>query len=332
MGTASQPLVSIVTPVYNNAEYLAECVESVLAQTYENWDYTIVDNASTDGSVEIAHRYATKDARIRVRTNPQFLEIIANHNVTLRQISPVSKYAKMVFADDWIFRECLERMIEVAEVHASVGIVGAYGLEGTEVVWTGLPYPSGLVSGREVCRQRFLDRLFVFGSGTALLFRADLVRARDPFYNESNLHADMEACVDLLKTCDFGFVNQVLCYSRVRPDSNNARASEITSYKAGFLQELITHGLDFLTVEEFNCCLHGALSDYYNFLGVNLLFNHNRRFWEYHENKLDEMGVGFSRARLVSATAVRLCTAVLNPMQTAEKLLRKCREVAGRGR
>jgi cellulose synthase/poly-beta-1,6-N-acetylglucosamine synthase-like glycosyltransferase len=39
-----QPLVSIVTPVYNEAQHLAECIESVLAQTYQNWDYTIIDN------------------------------------------------------------------------------------------------------------------------------------------------------------------------------------------------------------------------------------------------------------------------------------------------
>ena len=50
MNRSSQPLVSVVTPVYNGAEYLSECIESVLAQTYQNWDYTIVNNCSTDDS------------------------------------------------------------------------------------------------------------------------------------------------------------------------------------------------------------------------------------------------------------------------------------------
>jgi glycosyltransferase involved in cell wall biosynthesis len=44
MGSQSAPLVSIVTPVYNNAEYVAECIKSVLAQTYQRWDYIIVNN------------------------------------------------------------------------------------------------------------------------------------------------------------------------------------------------------------------------------------------------------------------------------------------------
>jgi len=48
------PLVSVVTPFHNTEAYLGECIESVLAQTFDNWEYTIVDNQSTDASVEIA--------------------------------------------------------------------------------------------------------------------------------------------------------------------------------------------------------------------------------------------------------------------------------------
>ena len=184
MNDESSPLVSILTPVYNDAQYLAECIESVLAQTYQNWDYTIIDNCSTDGSAEIAHRYAAKDPRIRVHENRQFLRVISNHNFALRQISPASKYCKMIFADDWMFPDCLERMVAVAEKHPSVGIVGSYSLQGREVMWTGLPYPSTVVCGRELGRRLFLEPLYILGSATTVLYRAELVRARELFYNE----------------------------------------------------------------------------------------------------------------------------------------------------
>jgi len=72
---SSQPLVSVLTPVYNGAEFLSECIESVLAQTYQNWEYTIVDNCSTDGTAEIARRYAAKDSRIRLHQNTEFLRL-----------------------------------------------------------------------------------------------------------------------------------------------------------------------------------------------------------------------------------------------------------------
>src|SRR5690242_17822584 len=147
---STQPLVSVLTPVYNGAEFLSECIESVLAQTYRNWEYTIVDNCSTDGTAEIARRYAAKDSRIRVHQNAEFLRAIPNHNNAFRQISPDSKYCKVVFGDDWIFPECLEQMVTVAEENPSVGLVSAFALEGNRVAWTGLPYPSRLVSGREI--------------------------------------------------------------------------------------------------------------------------------------------------------------------------------------
>ena len=214
MDSQTLPLVSIVTPAYNEEKYLSKCIESVLAQTYSNWDYTIVNNCSTDRTLAIAQEYAAKDLRIRVTTNDTFIPAIANLNTAFRRISPASKYCKMVLADDWMFPECLERMVAVMEEHPSVGIVGAYGMQERLVLWTGLPYPSDIVSGREICRQRLLGGPYVFGSPTSVLFRSDLVRSRDPFYNESNVQADSEACFELLKDCDFGFVHQVLTFSR----------------------------------------------------------------------------------------------------------------------
>src|SRR5215471_7959294 len=110
MSLRDEPLVSVVTPVYNGAAYLRECIESVLAQTYSNFEYIVVNNCSTDETLPIAEEYARKDKRIRVYSNDELLPIIANHNRTFRLISPQSKYCKQVSADDWIFPECLGRM------------------------------------------------------------------------------------------------------------------------------------------------------------------------------------------------------------------------------
>src|SRR3981081_2095829 len=58
------PLVSVITPIYNGAEYVAEFIESVLRQTYRNWEYILVDNCSTDGSNVIVERYVSRDKRL----------------------------------------------------------------------------------------------------------------------------------------------------------------------------------------------------------------------------------------------------------------------------
>ena len=321
--TTTGPLVSIVTPVYNNAEHLKECIESVLAQTYANWDYTIVDNCSTDGSAEIARRFAEKDPRIRVRENKRFLRALENHNAALRYISAASTYCKVVFGDDWIFPECLAKMVSLAEKYPSVGIVGAYALEGTRVRWTGLPYPSHVLSGREICREHLLRDLFVFGSANSILYRADLVRSRDLFYNEAHINADDEACFELLKNCDFGFVHQVLTFTRVRPGSIRVISGNLQTSFPAFLQILLTYGRDYLTPEEYEARLDRHVWEYYRFLGKSFMLNHDTKFWSYHTTQLAESGVGFSRARLVKGTLETLLGAFLNPKDTIDRLLKR---------
>ncbi|MDE6838166.1 MAG: glycosyltransferase, partial [Acutalibacter sp.] len=57
--------VSIVLPVYNGEAYLRQAIESVLAQTYENWELIMVDDCSTDGSPAIMEEFARRDSRVR---------------------------------------------------------------------------------------------------------------------------------------------------------------------------------------------------------------------------------------------------------------------------
>ena len=109
----SSPLVSVVTPFYNTREFLAECIESVLRQTYTNWEYILVDNCSTDGSSDIAEQYAARfPETIRLIHTASFLSQVRNYNFALSHISHDSKYCKMVQADDWIFPDCLRSMVE----------------------------------------------------------------------------------------------------------------------------------------------------------------------------------------------------------------------------
>lgn len=309
----SKPLVSIVTPVYNNAEFLAECIESVLRQTYTNWDYTIVDNCSSDASAEIAYSYSKRDSRIRICQNEQFLPALANHNLALRQISPESKYCKIVFGDDWIYPECIEQMVTLAENHPTVSIVGAYALEGAQVRWTGLPVSTPVVSGREICRNHLLKNMFVFGTANSVLYRADIVRSRPTFYNESHIHADDEVCFELLKNCEFGFVHQILSFTRPRTSSLSTISGDLQTNLPGRLHILLTYGPTYLTGKELKACLNRHLSNYYKFLGKSLLLRRDNRFWEYHRTQLAEAGIGFSQARLIKGLLLFLADAMLNP-------------------
>jgi glycosyltransferase involved in cell wall biosynthesis len=279
------PLVSVVTPVYNGAAYLAECIESVLAQTHANWEYAIVDNCSTDETAEIARRYAAQDPRIRLVANDRFLEIMPNWNHALRQISGDSAYCKVIHADDAMTPDCLERMVAVAESHPSVAIVSAYRLSGTEVDLDGaIPWGTEVVSGRDICRQTLRDGRYVFGSPSSLLIRSDLIRARDPFYNESNLHADTEVCFELLRAADLGFVHQVLTRTRRHAASMTSTSSRLGTNITGWLRVMTTYGPVYLSRDEYERRLAWWLRRYGVYLAKSVVRGRvaDRRFRELH--------------------------------------------------
>jgi glycosyltransferase involved in cell wall biosynthesis len=308
----ASPVVTVLTPVYNGERYLAACIESVLRQTYPHWDYVIVDNASTDGTAEIARAYAARDRRIRVHTNERLITVIENHNVAVRQLSPTSTWCKFVSADDILLPECLERMVELGAQQPSVGLVGAYQLQGSRVGLGGLPYPSPITPGRTIARACLLGALAVFGNPSAHMFRADIVRRRSAFYDESMLHADEAACYDVLKTEDFGFVHQVLTCARLHRGSITfSRARRLNTYLLDHMRMLKEYGPFYLTSEEYALVVQERLSAYYTFMVRVLLSPARREIWRYHAQGLRELGFPLQRRRLLGAVVRELRDAVL---------------------
>jgi glycosyltransferase involved in cell wall biosynthesis len=299
---ADEPLVSVVTPVRNGEKYLRECIESVLAQTYRNWEYVIVENCSTDRTLEIAREYAERDARIRLHQNDTCLGMLANWNHALRQISPESKYCKVVHADDWLFPECLEFMVDLAERHPSVGIVGAYRIDEDHVNLDDLPFPHTVVSGRYVCRRRFLGGHDVFGSPTSLMMRADLVRQRHDFYDESNIHADTEVCFDLLRSVEFGQVHRVLTYTRRHNETASSYCRRLDTHRVGRLIILKKYGRDYLDEEEYQRVLKRHLRHYYRFLGRNVARLRDAEFRDFHVRSLRDLHEPLRIPRLAGST------------------------------
>lgn len=322
MKQESQPLVSVLTPVYNGEAYLAECIESVLAQTYENWEYCIVNNCSTDRTLEIAQSYAKQDKRIRIHNNQEFVGPDDNGNIAFRQMLN-SKYCKVVQADDWLFPECIVKMVELAEAHPTVAIVGAYGLVGDNVSWDGLPYPSTVISGRDVCRWTLLGRPYVFGTPTSLLLRSDLIRASESFYDASNTHCDSEACFRLLSSWDFGFVHQVLTYTRVREGSQTSFSKRYNTYLPNNIDRLLKFGPAVLTQDELNARLDHFLARYYEYLVASVFALREKEFWVYHQKKLKSVGHPLKLSRLFTAMCSKIVDHLLNPKRTVEGFLRK---------
>jgi glycosyltransferase involved in cell wall biosynthesis len=292
-----------MTPVYNGERYLAECIESVLAQTHENWQYLVVDNCSSDGTSEIVRDYARRDARVRLHQAGEFLPIISNWNRALRLIPREAKYCKVVHADDTLLPECLERMVDVAERNPSVALVTSYALWGNEVRHEGVPYPLEVADGREICRLTLQGNCYVFGSPSSILLRAADVRARSSFYNEQHLHPDTEVCFDLLRNADLGFVHQILTRTRVHDEAVTSSAVRINTFHDAWLSIHIKYGELYLGRREYKRRLVRRLVRYAVFLAKAVIKAKYRdpRFRKHHQVALGRLfrSLTFNRSKEV---------------------------------
>lgn len=293
------PLVSVITPFYNTEDYLAECIESVLRQTYGNWEYILVNNCSTDRSAQVAEHYVRLHPdKLRLVHCTEFLSQVQNYNRALRFVSPNSTYCKFVQADDWIFPQCLELMVDTAERDPSIGVVGAYALVGRYVSFYGLPYSLPVVTGRDVCRLFFLEDCYLFGSPTQLLLRSDIVLGRTPFYDEAYVpFEDAAAMFDLLMPYKFGFVHQVLTFTRRDNASIMQELLDLDCPKAFRLWMLREFGRRFLEPEEYRVHLKRNERAYAQLLVDGMVALRGKSFWEFHRSMLKRMGYTVSCGR-----------------------------------
>jgi glycosyltransferase involved in cell wall biosynthesis len=320
------PLVSVVTPFYNTEKYLEECIESVLNQTYTNFEYILVNNCSSDKSLEIANGYALKDNRIKVVDNENFLSQVQNYNHALKQISANSRYCKIVQADDWIYPQCLNAMVDIAEINENIAIVGSYYLCGTKVEGDGLPYDSTVISGRDVCRLQLLHGYFFFGSPTSVMYRADIVRNKHRFYSETSLHEDTEICYEILLDHDFGFVHQVLSYTRVE---NESITSMVRDFAPNSLDKFIIanrYAKSFLDDRESKKCVTNAKNNYFQLLAKSIFQCKGQRFWDYQSKGLQSIGYKFSWLMLWKHIIIELVDIVFNPKKTAGRIMMRMRK------
>jgi glycosyltransferase involved in cell wall biosynthesis len=318
----SEPLVSIITPVYNGAKYLAKCMSSVLSQRYSNWEYIVVNNCSNDTTLDIALGYETKDSRVRVVTNSHFAEVIDNHNIAFRQISPQSKYCKLVSADDWLYPEAIQSLVTLADCNPSLGILQGYVVTTSGVRSTGITVDANTFSGREIGRQYLLGQIDITAP-SSLLYRSSIVRSMDPFFPGKNASADVEACLRCLQYCDFGVVPQIVSYERIHEEAVTARVRKLHSYLLDRIELVLQYGKVYLTRREMDTRLEQMLVNYYEVIAAALVNGKGREFRRYHQERLRQLGLRFYGGRLGRALSAKVLDLLLNPKQTVEKGLQR---------
>lgn len=222
--------VSVLLPVYNGEDNLKHAVESVLDQDYKDFEFIIVDNASSDDTARIIKEYS-KDKRVKVFTNEATITRLENFIKAFSLVSPDSKWLKFIGDDDRFLPSCLSEMVRVGEEQGGaekVGIVSSYYYIGDELQEGFLPAGQEHLAGCQILRKLLLEpriRVALYSPASILVSHKAYLEF-GPF-NSELLHADSELFYKILNSYDFAFVHKPLTVTGYHGASGQAKSTEM---------------------------------------------------------------------------------------------------------
>ena len=314
------PLVSVVMPVYNGEKSLPPAIESVLKQTYEHFELIILDNCSTDGTAQIIASF-TDDPRVKLHRNPELLPVMQNHNAVVALKSPSAEYMQILQADDVLSPTCLEQKVRVAQANPTCDIVGSFVTWGDAVYPTRSPGEGEFFCGKQLAGRVLIGELYPFLSPSCVLFRSSAIDQRTRMYDEVKLHGDIQACYEILRNGDFGFVHETLVTVGRSVDSvSSKKTAPMDGLLASNLELLIEYGRDFLDEAMFQKRVDLYLDNYYQKLAKASFERRPDGYWSLHKSTIKSANRTFEPARLAKEMFRRLLS---HPHATASALKHK---------
>jgi glycosyltransferase involved in cell wall biosynthesis len=209
------PRISVCIPSYNSAAFLPAAIESVLGQAFFDFELLIIDDCSTDGTAEVAARYAARDNRIRFLVNERNLGMVENWNRCLREAR--GEYVQYVFGDDLLSSpDALGRMAALLDGDSGIALVATsrhYIGPDSRVVKTVSCFPGDLTAaGTAIINLTLFEHQNIIGEPSVVMFRKSL--ARRGFDSRYRQIVDMEMWFYLLEQGKFAFVKEPLCSFR----------------------------------------------------------------------------------------------------------------------
>jgi glycosyltransferase involved in cell wall biosynthesis len=277
------PRVAIAMPIYNGADFLRESLDSLLQQTFTDWQCAINNNCSTDETKTIVLEYVAKDSRFLYFENTEFLPVIGNFNRSFqRTLALNSEYFKLLAADDWLYPDYLEKTVRVLDQYPTAGTCSSFRLDDKYVSCHGLEvYEGPLYPGKKRFMEEMTGGPWVTGNITTMLYRSATVKQLDRFpfiFDESTYHADTELARDMLEISDMGFVHSVLSYTRRHKDTVSSNVNRIHTNYANSYNSLYVRMQQYpALVSHFN-----SFKVFYAYFIIQLWLKRNRKALEWH--------------------------------------------------
>lgn len=214
-----KPLVSVCIPAYNNAEYIKDTVMSVLEQTYRNIELIVVDDHSTDNTIEVLE--SIEDDRLKIYKNEKNLGMVGNWNRCLELAT--GEYVKLICADDMIAKNAIEKEALAMRKHPKVNLVESdtnlvdiYGKKTGQF----RRYPkNGMMDGKRLAKISLMIQNF-YGAPVNNLIRRSALEKTGGFDTSFTYILDFDMWLRLSCTGDVYIIHEQLNSFRIRNDSN----------------------------------------------------------------------------------------------------------------
>jgi hypothetical protein len=215
-------------------------------------------------------------------------------------------------------------MVGIAEANPSVQLVASYKIHGKLPVCEGPFFPQQVLDGREVCSRFFEGTLGFLGSPTDHLIRMPTLIEGGRLFDEAFLHADIEFWVRLLKGgASYGFVHQILTFTRVHEGAVSGFAHVMGSGPVEFLAMLLKHGESFLSEVDYRRLVKIYRRRYSRFLFRALLKAWDRRIWKYQVENRKKFGIDVGLVEVLRAGVRESSASVMTPLDTLQRLRRE---------
>lgn len=211
------PFVSVIIPNYNHASYLNQRIESILAQTFQNFELLILDDVSTDNSKEIIEQY---------RNHPKVSHIIYNENnsgSTFMQWQKGIEQAKgewiwIAESDDWCEQSLLENLINLANISDKIGLAYCMSVfynrdENTQSAQNSTSHIEELIESKDFILKKLVPFNTIINA-SAVIFKKSLYLKVSKDYTKYKLAGDWFFWAELSQYCDVAICGKYLNYFR----------------------------------------------------------------------------------------------------------------------
>lgn len=205
-----EPLVSVIMPAYNGAKYIAEAIESVLRQTYTNWELIIIDDCSIDDTLNIVKKY--QDIRIKILCNEKNMGISYSTNKGIEVSN--GKYIALLDDDDMAVEKRLELQVDYMESHSDIDVLGG------GVIYTdenSIPYKEEACPRKnpKYIKAMLLFAFYCMPNGSAMIRRSFMDMNNLKYQENCYGMQDLKFWIDSSKVGNITTLDESLLYHRM---------------------------------------------------------------------------------------------------------------------